>query len=178
MTKARNFVANTNKIIGISGKYDPATDVIGSVTIDLSNQTDALSIPKGHNTQRPSSPVSGMIRFNSQSNELEFYNGTQWLSVSTGSFDTSSLSKVATDYTISATAPSSPSNEAHWYDTTNKHVKVRDTASSNWIPLAASNNSTINYAITIQDGYNTALSGPINIDTNGSINIKGNLNII
>ena len=46
------------------------------------------------------------------------------------------------------------------------------------IPLAASNNSTINYAITIQDGYNTALSGPINIDTNGSINIKGNLNII
>ena len=88
------------------------------------------------------------------------------------------LSPIATDYAISATAPTTPDNEDHWYDTATRSLKVRDTTSTSWIPVVASNNSTIDYALTVEDGYNTALAGPLNIGTNGSINIKGNLNII
>ena len=46
--------------------------------INLSGNTTFLALPKGTTAQRPSSPVSGMIRENTTLNQLEFYNGTEW----------------------------------------------------------------------------------------------------
>lgn len=37
-----------------------------------------LQIPSGNTLQRPSNSEAGMIRFNSQTNSLEGYNGTLW----------------------------------------------------------------------------------------------------
>ena len=42
------------------------------------NSTDSILVPVGSTSQRPSSSVAGMIRYNNQSNQLEFYNGTSW----------------------------------------------------------------------------------------------------
>jgi len=47
-------------------------------SIDLSGNTTYLALPKGTTAQRPTSPVSGMIRENTTLNKLEFYNGTEW----------------------------------------------------------------------------------------------------
>lgn len=42
------------------------------------NSTANIALPTGTTAQRPGSPTAGMIRFNSDMNILEFYNGTGW----------------------------------------------------------------------------------------------------
>lgn len=42
------------------------------------NQTSAFDIPSGTTAQRPSSPDSGYIRFNTTINAIEVYDGTSW----------------------------------------------------------------------------------------------------
>lgn len=41
------------------------------------NSTDAVEMPTGTDAERPS-PVAGMFRFNTTSNEFEGYDGTEW----------------------------------------------------------------------------------------------------
>lgn len=41
--------------------------------------SNALRLPTGTNAERPSSPVAGQIRFNTESQKTEVYNGNQWL---------------------------------------------------------------------------------------------------
>jgi hypothetical protein len=40
--------------------------------------TGGLFLPVGTTAQRPASPVTGQIRFNSTTNAVEVYNGTAW----------------------------------------------------------------------------------------------------
>jgi hypothetical protein len=147
----------------------------GTITGDLVVNGNKIKLPIG--ASDPANPVTGDTYFNTSDNKIKMYNGSTWVTTA-DAFDTNTLSPIATDYAVSATAPSTPDNEDHWYDTATRSIKVRDTTSTSWIPVVASNNSTIDYALTVEDGYNTALAGPLNIGTNGSINIKGNLNII
>ncbi len=46
--------------------------------------TGYLDLPVGTTAQRPGSPTSGMIRFNSTLSQFEGYNGTAWSSVGGG----------------------------------------------------------------------------------------------
>src|SRR6185369_14335349 len=50
----------------------------------LISGTGALGIPVGTTAQRPSSPVTGMLRFNTDSLKKETYNGSTWVSDGTG----------------------------------------------------------------------------------------------
>lgn len=43
-----------------------------------SDSTGAIVIPVGTTAQRPSSPVAGMMRFNSETSQFEGYNGSEW----------------------------------------------------------------------------------------------------
>jgi hypothetical protein len=40
-----------------------------------------LSVPTGNTAQRPSTPLSGSLRFNTDTNQFELYTGTQWINV-------------------------------------------------------------------------------------------------
>ena len=42
--------------------------------------TDYLLPPVGTTAQRPT-PAAGMLRFNSTTNTLEYYNGSAWVSI-------------------------------------------------------------------------------------------------
>lgn len=42
--------------------------------------TDYLQLPSGTTAQRPT-PSAGMMRFNTSTSTLEFYNGTAWISI-------------------------------------------------------------------------------------------------
>jgi len=42
--------------------------------------TDYLKLPVGTTAQRPS-PATGMLRYNSTTNTLEYYNGSAWVSI-------------------------------------------------------------------------------------------------
>lgn len=46
--------------------------------IDASGNTESLTLPKGTIAQRPASPTGGMIRFNTDLNAIEGWNGFTW----------------------------------------------------------------------------------------------------
>ena len=48
-------------------------------TID---DTGFINLPVGTTAQRPSSPELGMMRWNTDEEYVEFYNGTEWTAVS------------------------------------------------------------------------------------------------
>lgn len=52
------------------------------VSDDANTSTGALDIPAGTTAQRPGSPTSGMIRFNTDAQTTEMYDGTSWGKVS------------------------------------------------------------------------------------------------
>ncbi len=73
-------VSNTG--VGI-GTDSPA------VSLDLSDNTDAVALPTGTTAQRPSG-TDAYIRKNSTNNALEFYTGTEWVEIITDYFPTGS----------------------------------------------------------------------------------------
>lgn len=64
-----------------------ASTISGStgVTADtlVSTGTGALTLPVGTTAQRPSTPATGMARFNSTLGIAEYYNGTSWIATGT-----------------------------------------------------------------------------------------------
>jgi len=52
------------------------------VSDDTNTSTGGLDIPAGTTAERPSSPTSGMIRFNTDTQSTEIYDGTAWGKVS------------------------------------------------------------------------------------------------
>ena len=53
-----------------------------NITLDLSGQTNAILVPKGTTAQRPSSPVTGMIRYNTQLEQYEIYDSVYgWVKI-------------------------------------------------------------------------------------------------
>jgi hypothetical protein len=50
----------------------------------LQSGSSGVVMPTGSAAQRPDSPNFGMIRYNTDSGLVEFYNGSIWLTVSTG----------------------------------------------------------------------------------------------
>ena len=51
---------------------------VTSDSIDVSTKTGSLVIPKGTTAQRPASPVAGMLRLNTATRNIEYYNGVGW----------------------------------------------------------------------------------------------------
>src|SRR6056300_590254 len=45
---------------------------------------ESITLPAGTTAQRPSSPVNGMVRYNTTESEYEIYKGSDWEKVSTG----------------------------------------------------------------------------------------------
>jgi hypothetical protein len=75
---------NSYDQVVLGGNVTTGTAVPGAkVHIDA---TDSLLLPKGYNSDRPSSigygDVAGMIRFSLTSNTLEYYDGTAWIGTS------------------------------------------------------------------------------------------------
>jgi hypothetical protein len=67
--------------------------------ISFSN-TDYIMLPKGTTAQRPGSPVSGMIRYNTDLSSFEGYNGTAWAPVGGGGYVVASAETISASGTI------------------------------------------------------------------------------
>jgi len=50
----------------------------------LNGSRSSVLLPKGSTTDQPTSPVPGMLRYNTTLNNLEYYNGTNYLQVAGG----------------------------------------------------------------------------------------------
>jgi hypothetical protein len=52
--------------------------------ISLNGSRNSVILPKGTTTDQPTSPVAGMLRYNTTMNNLEYYDGTNFLQVGGG----------------------------------------------------------------------------------------------
>jgi hypothetical protein len=50
----------------------------------LNGTATSVEIPFGSTATRPTSPISGMLRYNTSLNQIEFYNGSNWQSIQGG----------------------------------------------------------------------------------------------
>lgn len=50
-------------------------------SLSVFNSTTALQLPTGTLGQRPASPYAGLMRFNSDTNTLEYHDGAKWISL-------------------------------------------------------------------------------------------------
>lgn len=68
-----------------------AIQISGTTVIDDSSNItgvrvisgNVFQIPSGNTSSRPVSPLTGEVRFNTETNEFELYTGTDWVIVST-----------------------------------------------------------------------------------------------
>lgn len=68
-------------------EINPA-DTASNVSVDVAaangvlsyadSSTGGLFLPRGTTEQRPASPTTGMMRFNTTTNAVEVYNGSSW----------------------------------------------------------------------------------------------------
>ena len=66
------------------------------------NSTDSLVIPKGTTAERPSTPESGMIRYNTDDNTFEGYFASSWGSIAKGVVDSDGDTKITAELTPGA----------------------------------------------------------------------------
>lgn len=60
---------------------DAAAVTPGVVSDKANSSTGYFDLPVGTTAQRPASPTSGNVRFNSETGKNEYYNGTRWISL-------------------------------------------------------------------------------------------------
>ena len=60
------------------------------VSLDASQETDAIALPQGTTAQRPTG-IAPYIRYNTTNTALEFYNGTDWVEIISDYFPTGSV---------------------------------------------------------------------------------------
>lgn len=120
----------------------------------------AMVPPVGTTAQRPATPVTGMLRFNTTVGKFEQYNGTTWGSIGGGA-------------SISDTAPSVPQPGDLWWksDEGQMYVYYADANSSQWVVANAYQGGTAFGGITVTSINNGPLAGSRNRIINGAMEI-------
>lgn len=140
------------------------------------SSTGALTISKGTTAQQPGSPTTGMLRYNSTTNEFEGYSGASpaWKSVggSAISNDTSTATNV---YPLFAAATSGTalniytSNAKLLYKPSTGEFQASVLNAGNGIVI---NNQTVSVSYTIAAGTSGMSSGPISIASGQSVTVS------
>jgi hypothetical protein len=139
--------------------------------------TGALLISKGTTGEQPGSPVTGMMRYNSTTNQFEGYSGSSpaWKSIggSALSNDTSTASSL---YPVFAGATSGTaenlytSNAKLLYKPSTGEFQASAPVASNGIVV---NSLTVATSYTIAAGFSGASAGPITIASGAVVTVAG-----
>jgi len=80
-TTVTNSIATKLPLSGgnITGNFSVDTDTLFVDAANNNSKTDAIVLPKGTIAQRPAVSQSGYMRYNTENDNVEFYNGTNWL---------------------------------------------------------------------------------------------------
>jgi hypothetical protein len=176
-TLSATTVDTTNiEVTNVKAKDGTASATIADTTGYWSfSGTGAFVTPKGNDTtQRPGTPESGMLRFNTTINEFEGYNGTAWASVggSAISNDTTTatdLYPTFVDATTGTALEIFTSNAQYLFKPSTGELKVKAPVAANGI-LVNATTMTANY--TIDTGTNGLSVGPFTIDSGVTLTIN------
>jgi hypothetical protein len=104
---AENFQFSNSSISGTASE-DMNLTPAGSGIVSI-NSNQSLKIPAGTEVQRPLTPQAGMVRFNSDSNYFEGYNGSYWTRLG-GVFDVDNNT-----YILPESSPGANENTLYFY---------------------------------------------------------------
>ena len=80
---ATSFVGDGSGLIGVASTDNIQTSTAATFTHKVDITDGILEIPVGNTAARSGSPNTGDFRYNSQTAEVEFYNGAQWKDIMT-----------------------------------------------------------------------------------------------
>ena len=172
------ITGNTLKIAGTAaGTINVTTDVTtGTVNLFTSStnqivlgSTGAVKVPVGTNANQPTG-ANGLVRYNTDKDSLEGYNGTAWFK----QFDGRNF------ITTSTSAPTSPDVGQMWFDSSDDKIYQRfnDGTSSFWAQIASApgaSSSNIAGALVLRDGSGNFAAGTITATLSGTATTATNL---
>jgi len=120
--------------LGASGNATIPTVISNTVF----NTTGAITLPVGTTAQQPASPTVGQIRYNSQLNQVEGYNGTAWTQIgggATGGGTDQVFVQNSTTVTTTYTFPSGKNASSVGPISINSGVTVTVPSGQRWVVL-------------------------------------------
>jgi hypothetical protein len=152
------------------------TGNLTATTDSTFSSTGALTISKGTTGQQPGSPVTGMMRYNSTTNQFEGYSGASpaWKSIggSALSNDTSTASNL---YPVFAGATSGTAENLYTgnafllYKPSTGELQSRVPVASNGIVV---NSQTVATSYTIAAGFSGMSSGPVSVSSGQAVTVS------
>lgn len=164
---------------GTVGATTPASGAFTSVTASADSSftsTGALLISKGTTGQQPGSPATGMMRYNSSTNQFEGYSGASpaWKSIggSALSNDTSTASNLYPVFAGATTGTAEnlyTSNAQYLFKPSTGELSVKAPRASNGIVV---NSATISSDYTIATGDNGGSFGPVTVNSGITVTVS------
>jgi len=128
--------------------------------------TDGIRIPVGTTAQRPTG-YAGAMRYNTDSTGIEFYNGSQWRRLASGSYGGGS----STDLTFSGSGPVTLNSSSGSDVTFTAGTNITLTRSGNDLSIAATGGASDGNGIYTGDG--SIPNGGTDVDlTNGQLRLQ------
>lgn len=159
-----------------NGSTFAITGNLTATTDSTFSSTGALTISKGTTGQQPGSPVTGMLRYNTTTNQFEGYSGSSpaWNPVGGASLsnDTSTSTNV---YPVFASATSGTATTLYTgnanllYKPSTGEFQARVPVASNGIVV---NSLTVATSYTIAAGYSGSSAGPITVASGQSVTVS------
>lgn len=157
--KIEDITVNQN-VVSVPTNTNIELKLTGTGIVDV-NSDKAIRLPRGTTLQRPAFPQAGMIRYNTDNNNYEGYNGTYWI-VLNGLYDVDQNTKITAELT-----PGANDNTFRFY-ANNVQVADLDNTRLNVIKVDIDNITIDNNTITTYSNQDLTITaqgtGKVNVE--------------
>ena len=181
---AGNLVAGELALNTADGKlfYKDSSNVVQTIAIlsrtngNFGDLTGSITVAKGTTAQQPGTPATGMLRYNTTTNQFEGYSGASPAWTSVGGATVSNDTTTATNlYPLFASATSGSvttvytSNAKYLYKPSTGELVASEHVASNGIMV---NSATVSSSYTIATGNNAMSVGPVSVASGQSVTVS------
>jgi hypothetical protein len=167
---------NINGTVGATTANTGAFTVLTASSDSSFTSTGALLISKGTTLQQPVSAVTGMMRYNSTTNQFEGYSGSSpaWKSIggSALSNDTSTSSNLYPVFAGATTGTAEnlyTSNANYLYKPSTGELQALELVASNGLVV---NSATVSANYTVPAGSNAMSAGPVTVNSGITVTVS------